>query len=191
MKSSLKCFLYVYSLIKNRSNMNIGFPRGSLVTNPPACAGDTSLTLWWKIHQRRKWQPIPVFLPGKSHEQRSLANCSLWDRRESDTTEWLRTRACKKQTLFFTSNILNGISIIFQKWQIFIKDNTNREKVFHYISVTRTQKAKTFYLNEWEHFKDYFSQVILQVSIQRSRSVISNFGLFLMFKKIIDILVIK
>ena len=28
--------------------------------------------------QRRKWQPTPVFLPGKSHEQRSLASCSPW-----------------------------------------------------------------------------------------------------------------
>ena len=26
-----------------------------------------------KIPWRRKWQPTPVFLPGKSHEQRSLA----------------------------------------------------------------------------------------------------------------------
>ena len=28
-----------------------------------------------KIPWRRKWQPIPVFLPGKSHGQRSLAAC--------------------------------------------------------------------------------------------------------------------
>ena len=30
----------------------------------------------WKIPWRRKWQPTPVFLPGKSHGQRSLADCS-------------------------------------------------------------------------------------------------------------------
>ena len=29
-----------------------------------------------KIPWRRKWQPIPVFLPGKSHAQRSLADYS-------------------------------------------------------------------------------------------------------------------
>ena len=29
----------------------------------------------------RKWQPTPVFLPGKSHAQRSLAGYSLWDRK--------------------------------------------------------------------------------------------------------------
>ena len=27
----------------------------------------------WKIHWRRKWQLVPVFLPGKFHGQRSLA----------------------------------------------------------------------------------------------------------------------
>ena len=36
---------------------------------------------------RRKWQPTPVLSPGKSHGQRSLADCSLWDITESDTTE--------------------------------------------------------------------------------------------------------
>ena len=32
-----------------------------------------------KIPWRRKWQPIPVFLPGKSHGQRSLVGYSPWD----------------------------------------------------------------------------------------------------------------
>ena len=40
-----------------------------------------------KIDWRRKWQPIPVFLLGKSHEQRSLAGCSPYGHKESDTTE--------------------------------------------------------------------------------------------------------
>jgi len=35
---------------------------------------------------RRKWQPTPVFLSGKSHGQRSLAGYSPWDYKESDTT---------------------------------------------------------------------------------------------------------
>ena len=42
-----------------------------------------------KIHWRRKWQLTPVFLPGKSHGQRSLVDYSPWGRKESDTTEWL------------------------------------------------------------------------------------------------------
>ena len=32
-----------------------------------------------KIPWRRKWQPTPVFLPGKSHGQRSLVGCIAWD----------------------------------------------------------------------------------------------------------------
>ena len=27
-------------------------------------------SLGWEDPQRRKWQPTPIFLPGKSHEQR-------------------------------------------------------------------------------------------------------------------------
>ena len=38
---------------------------------------------------RRKWQPTPVFLPGKSHGQRSLVGYSPWGRKESDMTERL------------------------------------------------------------------------------------------------------
>ena len=39
-----------------------------------------------KIPQRREWQRTPVFLPGKFHEERSLAGYSSWGRKELDTT---------------------------------------------------------------------------------------------------------
>ena len=42
-----------------------------------------------KMPWRRKWQPTLVFLPGKSHGQRSLAGCSPWGRKELDMTERL------------------------------------------------------------------------------------------------------
>ena len=42
-----------------------------------------------KIPWKRKWQPTPVFLPGKSHGQRSLAGYSAWGCKDSDTTELL------------------------------------------------------------------------------------------------------
>ena len=38
----------------------------------------------WKIPWRRKWLPTPVFLPGKSHGQRSLAGYNPRGRTESD-----------------------------------------------------------------------------------------------------------
>jgi len=40
-----------------------------------------------KIPWKKKWQPTAVFLPGKSHEQRSLVACSPWSCKESDMTE--------------------------------------------------------------------------------------------------------
>ena len=39
-----------------------------------------------KIPWRRKWQLTPELLPGKSRGQRSLAGCSPWGHRDSDTT---------------------------------------------------------------------------------------------------------
>ena len=64
-----------------------------VVKNLPANAGDSKRQEFdpWirKIPWNRKWQPIPIFLPGKFHAQRSLAGYSPWGRKESDTTEWL------------------------------------------------------------------------------------------------------
>ena len=47
---------------------------------------------------RLKWLPTPVFLPEKSHGQRSLAGYSPWVRRESDVTECARMHAQHIQT---------------------------------------------------------------------------------------------
>ena len=38
----------------------------------------TSLSLFTFMHWRRRWQPTPVFLPGKSQGQGSLVGCHLW-----------------------------------------------------------------------------------------------------------------
>ena len=40
-----------------------------------------------KIPWRRKWQPTPVPLPGKSNGQESLVGYSPRDRKESDLTK--------------------------------------------------------------------------------------------------------
>ena len=42
-----------------------------------------------KLPWRRKWQSTPVYLPGNSHGQRSLACCSPQGRKELHTTWWL------------------------------------------------------------------------------------------------------
>ena len=45
-------------------------------------------SLGWEDPLERKWQPIPVFLPGESHGQRSLAGYTVhWAAEESDKTE--------------------------------------------------------------------------------------------------------
>ena len=46
-------------------------------------------SLGQEISWRRKWQPTPVLLPGKSHGRRSLVGYSPWGRKESDRTERL------------------------------------------------------------------------------------------------------
>ena len=54
--------------------VGMGFPGISVVKYPPACSRHRRLgfTPWvGKIPWRRKWQPAPVFLAGKSHGQRS------------------------------------------------------------------------------------------------------------------------
>ena len=61
----------------------------SCLENPMDGGADwmTSLSHFTFMHWRRKWQPTPVFLPGKSQRQWSLVGCRLWGRKESDVTE--------------------------------------------------------------------------------------------------------
>jgi len=47
----------------------LGIPCGSVVKNLPASEGERFSPWVGKILWRRKWQPTPVFLPGKSHGQ--------------------------------------------------------------------------------------------------------------------------
>ena len=69
--------LWIYSWncqTKTRKN----FPGGSVVKNPPAKQETQVQSLGQKIPWRRKWQPTPVFLPGKLYGQRSLEGYSPW-----------------------------------------------------------------------------------------------------------------
>ena len=45
----------------------------------------------WNLAWSSKWQPTPVFLPGKFHVQRNLADYSPWGCKESDMTEYTHT----------------------------------------------------------------------------------------------------
>ena len=63
------------------------FPSGLAVKNLPANAGDIGDSGDLPDPSFGKWQPILVFVPGKSYGQRRLAGHSPWGRKESDTTE--------------------------------------------------------------------------------------------------------
>ena len=69
-----------------------------MVKNPLANAEDIKSHGFhpWvgKIPWRRAWQPTPVFLPGESDGQRSLADYSPWGHKESDRTEQLSAHMC-------------------------------------------------------------------------------------------------
>ena len=63
------------------SNMytNQGFSGGSDNKDSACKAGELGFDPWIrKIPWRRKWLPTPVFLPGESCGQRSLAGYSSW-----------------------------------------------------------------------------------------------------------------
>ena len=65
----------------------MGFPSDSDGKESVCNAGGTGLIPGLgRFPWRRKWQPTPECLPGKSHGQRSLAGYSPWRRKESDTT---------------------------------------------------------------------------------------------------------
>ena len=56
-----------------------------VVKNPPVNARGSRDA--GSISGSRKWQPTPVFLPGKFHGQRSLVGYSPWGHKEVDMTE--------------------------------------------------------------------------------------------------------
>ena len=47
---------------------------------------------------RRKWQPIPVFLPGEFRGQRSLIGCCPWGCTELDKTEEQQQQSIQDHT---------------------------------------------------------------------------------------------
>ena len=64
-----------------------------------------------RISRRRTWQPTPVFLPGISYGQRSLAGYSLWGRTELDMTNTF--------TFHFTE-LLNSVLVIIKNVTLWI-----------------------------------------------------------------------
>ena len=80
------------NLIKARQfpQRHWGFP-GGLDSKESACNAETGFnSLVGKIPWRRKWHPIPLFLPGEFHGQRNMAGYSPWGPKESGMTKQLK-----------------------------------------------------------------------------------------------------
>ena len=87
---------WVPSLVRElRSHLLCGFPGGTSDKQPTCHFGRRQRHGFdprvGKIPWRRKWQPTPVALSGKSHGQRRLVGYSPWGCRELDMTEQLST----------------------------------------------------------------------------------------------------
>ena len=79
-----------------------------------ACsAGDQgSIPGLGKIPCRRKWQPTPVFLPGKFHGQRNLAGYIPCGHKESDTTKHAGThRKLNERKILYPGSRSNGTGV--------------------------------------------------------------------------------
>ena len=66
-----------------------------MVENLPAMQETWIWSLDWEDPLRWERLPTPVFLPGESHEQRSLEGYSPWGCKESGTTEQLSCTSYK------------------------------------------------------------------------------------------------
>ena len=81
------CFRHLTDITSFHSHYNPmgNFPGGSMVKNLPASAGHPGDA--GSIPGLGKWQPTSVFLPGKSHGQKSLVGYSPRGCKESGMTE--------------------------------------------------------------------------------------------------------
>ena len=62
-----------------------------------------------------KWQPTPVFLPGKFHGQRSLVGNSPWGRKESDMTEQLHSLVTQNWVVLCFGRPINSLNFFKEK----------------------------------------------------------------------------
>ena len=81
--------LYLNILIHTHSHL--ASQVGLMLKNPPTDTGH--VRSWFdawigKVSWNKKWQPAPVFLPGKFHGKRSLVGDSSRSCKESDMTDW-------------------------------------------------------------------------------------------------------
>ena len=83
-----------------------------VIKNLPANAGDVKRCGFnpgmGNIPWRRKWQPTPVFLPRKSHGQRSLAGSSPWGQSLGSHSPWGHTA---EQSRHSAGSVFNFVKV--------------------------------------------------------------------------------
>ena len=76
--------------------LEVGLPWWLSGKEPSCQCRKHGFHLWVRtIPWRRKWQPTPVFLPGKSQGQKHLVSYSPWDHTESLMTQQLNNNNYK------------------------------------------------------------------------------------------------
>ena len=76
-----------YEMLPGESLLNVGLMVAQMAKNHLQCRRSGFDPWVGKILWRREWLPTPVLLPEEFQGQRSLANYSPWDPKESDMTE--------------------------------------------------------------------------------------------------------
>ena len=118
-----------------RYHLTPGFPGGSDGKESACNAGDLGLIPGLEDPWRREWLPTPVFLPGKSHGQRSLAGYSPQGREESDTTKHTLSDPmdCSPPGSFvhgiLQARILEWVAISFSRGSFQPRDQTQVSRV--------------------------------------------------------------
>ena len=101
--------------------MVFSVPGGLATKNPPANAEDAGSipvrSLSRKIPWRRKWQPTPVFLLGKCHEQRSLVGYSLWGCKKLDPIQQLNKITVQGGFNFSRFFFPHSLSSVENSWE--------------------------------------------------------------------------
>ena len=75
-----------------------------MVKSMPAMQETQVQSMGWEDPLEEQWQPIPAFLPGEFHGQRSLAGYSSWGHKESDATYQLNHHHHLKCSLYWGLN---------------------------------------------------------------------------------------
>ena len=103
-----------------------------MVKNLPAVQETRIQSLNREDPWKRKWLPIPVFLPGKSHGQRSLVDYGPWGRGESDKTVPLMHQRQK----------LTGHSFLWEEQTVFQANPLSLTNIPHLATNTEGRRRR-------------------------------------------------